>query len=468
MRLIRPSSWILLAAAGFALAVAPAGARQAAKDELPKRPAIMGKITELRSATHIPAAELNQVKDVFAAYAKYQAELISTPAVYRITSEFVTDARNPIPSLDTIHADLTRHLLIPEPTGKVTADQADYVRELGVALDAALKKVIDEGPANKEYDQIVKLNATRLLATAARSGAAAHYPTVTGLLKNKDTPPEIKLHALKAAEHLLAAYDINVLTTRKRDHSARPKELVELIQAVEDVIVAPNNLVAQPAAADGDKPKGPTPEELAVIAYIRRQAVRTLGQARFASVTVPPSGPTVYPAHTLARVIYSDPVLNPPPNVSEIVEATLGVCNMSPTRGYNTDAAADVVASGVIAFATPRAARPEAANKDYPWRVYAVRLTDGVRLWKAVQDPAYDPLRPTSQTAPPPAVVAEVADEAVRRVFVPIERLSTDPTAKVDVPGMADVRGRLRKSPKRSATLFREVPATSLEVAPRK
>lgn len=467
MTRLRLFSWILLAVAGFALA-AVAVARQPA-GELPKRPAIVGQLTALKNAPLIPPAELNQAKEVFAAYAKYQAELISAPAIYRATAEFSPDPRNPIPTLESINSDLERNLLIPTPTGKVGADQADYIRELGAALDAALKKVIEEGPVN-EYAQIVKINAARLLATAAKSGAAAHYPTVSALLKNPGTPPEVKVYLLKAAEHLLSAYDINVQTTHKRDHSARPKELFDLIQAIEDVIVAPNLLVqGQPEGAAPAAPAALTPDQLAVQAYIRRQAVKALAQVRFASVTVPPGGPTTYPAHTLARVIYGDPAIKPPPNSAEIAEATLGLCNMSRTRGYNPDAAADAVATGIILFATPRAV--DKSDKRYPWRAYAARLTEGLRLWKAVMDPAYDPTRPTAPTAAPPAAVNDVADEklgAIGRVLVPIERSASDPTTNIDIPGMTDLRDRLRKNPRRSTTMFQDVPGTSIDIPPRK
>jgi hypothetical protein len=469
MTLVRTSSWTLLAATGFALAIAPVGARQAAKEELPRRPGLLNELTELKAAAPIPAAQLPRAKEVFAAYGKYLTELISSPIIYRATAEFVPDTRNPVKTLDQINADLTRDLLIPEPAGgKVGRDQADYIRELGIALDASLKKLIEEGPPNKEYEQIVKLNAARLLATAARTGAAAHYPTVTALLKNPGTPPEVKVYALKAAEHLLGAYHIDVHTTQKRDHSVHPKVLIELVQALEDVIVAPNKLEAgQPAAA---APEPPTPEQLAVNAYIRRQAVKALAQCRFASITVPPGGPTTYPAHTLARVIYSDPALNPPPNPAEIAEATLGLCNMSPTRGYNEYAAADAVATGIIAFATPRAV--DKSDHRYPWRAYAARLTEGLRLWKGVFDRAYDPTRPSAPTAPPPAVVAEITSDektgAIARVLIPIERSATDTTVTIDIAGMTDLRDRIRKNPKRGATLFQEVPSTSVDIPARK
>lgn len=473
MNLRRLPFWMLLAAAGFALLSPPAPARQAAKDELPRQPPIMTELNAFKSAPLIPPGDLNRAKEVFATFAKYQVELISSPVVYKTATEFTPpDPRFPTKTLDQINTELaTRFLLVPEPGGRVTPDQKDYVNEFGAALDAALKKLIEEGPANKEHEQIVRLNATRLLATACKTGAPAHYPTVTGLLKNPGTPPEVKVYALKAAENLLSAYDIYVNTTKKRDHSARPKELVELIQALEDVVVAPNKLVTgQPGA--GQAPPPPTPDDLAVNGYVRRQAVKALAQVRFASVTVPPGGPTVYPSHTLARVIYSDAAINPPPSPAEIAEATLGILNMNPTRNYSPEAAADVVATGIIAFATPRAATPPGTpNKDYPWRAYAARLTEGMKLWKGIFDPAFDPTQPQRPTAPPPAVVAEVTDEktgAVGRILTPMDRLATDPTARLDIQGMTDLRDRIRKNPKRGTTLFRDVPSTSLEFTPRK
>lgn len=471
MTVTRLSSWTLLLAAGFALVAPPAGARQAAKDELPRQPPIMNEVNQFKSAPLIAPGELNRAKEVFAIFAKYQAELVSSPVVYKTATEFAPDPRNPIKTLDQINTDLARFLLIPEPGGRFTADQKDYVQEMGAALDAALKKLIEDGPADKAHEPIVKLNAARLLATACRTGAAAHYPTVTGLLRNPGTPPEVKVYALKAAENLLSAYDVYVNTARNRNHSAKAKDLVELVQAIEDVVVAPNKLVTgQPAAGQASPP--PTPDELAVVGYVRRQAVKALAQVRFASLTVPPSGPTVYPSHTLARVIFADAALNPPPTPAEIAEATLGILNMSPTRDYNLDAAADVVATGIIGFATPRAARPEATNKDYPWRTYAARLTEGLRTWKAVADPAYDPGQPTRPYAPPSnASVNQLLDEktgAGAYILGPMDRLVTDPTARLDVPKMTDLRDRIRKSPNRGTTLFREVPATSLEFTPRK
>ena len=151
MPLTRSLCWTFLAAAGFALAAATAPARQPAKDELPKRPATYGKVEELRRAgLPIPPDQVKPAKDAFAAYARYVADLISSPLTYKTSTEFNPDIRNPLPTPDTVISEhVTPRLLIPEPGNKVGPDQADYIREFAAALDAALKKVIEEGPPDK-------------------------------------------------------------------------------------------------------------------------------------------------------------------------------------------------------------------------------------------------------------------------------------------------------------------------------
>jgi hypothetical protein len=42
---------------------------------------------------------------------------------------------------------------------------------------------------------VVKVNGMRLLAAACKSGAQVHWPTVTGLITNANTPPEVKYYA---------------------------------------------------------------------------------------------------------------------------------------------------------------------------------------------------------------------------------------------------------------------------------
>src|SRR5262249_42969035 len=161
----------------------------------------------------------------------------------------------------------------------------DYIREFGAALDTALKDVIEKNPDAR----IIRVNATRMLAAACRSGATAHYPTVLGLLTNPTTPPEVKYYALQAAGNLLAAYDVNNYPPRA--HTAKPKEVAPLIAALQDAILKPETVLPTPG---GTVP----PDQVAVRAFFRRHAVRALAQVRFAEFKVP-DGPTLFPAYTL-------------------------------------------------------------------------------------------------------------------------------------------------------------------------
>src|SRR5262245_32279991 len=110
MALTRSACWTLLVAAGFALLTAPlpAPALQKEKDELPRKgPNYTDVITFKGSATGIPASELPKAKESFAAFAKYNADIISHPKVYSAPQEFRPDSTSappPPPTLDAINA----------------------------------------------------------------------------------------------------------------------------------------------------------------------------------------------------------------------------------------------------------------------------------------------------------------------------------------------------------------------------
>lgn len=407
----------LLAAAGFALAIIPASvdARQPGKDELPKRPASYSRVSAFKEMESIPADQLKNAKDAFAAFAKYQAEYISSPRVYSTPQEFVpslTRTGELVRTTDEVIAELHRHILIPLPGSKVGPDRADYIRELGVALDAALKEVIET-----TGEPVVRVNAMRLLAEACRSGATAHYPTITGLIANANTRPEVKYYAFQAAGNLLAAYDLNDYQSRK--HSNKPKEVSDLIAALQDAVLKPAAILPIPAGT-----KLP-PDQTDVLTFIRRQAVRALGHVRFAEYKVTPGGPDLYPGFTLAQVAVSDPAISPPPTETEAAEAVIGICNMTPPmkkpeREAYAHAMTDAVATGIITFANRRAANP--TDKSHPWRGYAARLTEALKAWRPLFDPGFNPAKPTAfLPAEVPQLVMDTVAEAEKRVLGPMD-----------------------------------------------
>src|SRR5262249_50265884 len=154
----------------------------------------------------IPPAELKNAKAAFATFAKYYADWVAHPAVYKGPPE--PKAGFTPPKIMTIDydvntgllRDLERFILEPNPADRIAADNpkpkvgpdnAAYIQELGAALDAALKPLVEQGGPGGDQ-RVVRINAARVLAVACKSGAAAHYPTVTALLTNPNTPTEVK------------------------------------------------------------------------------------------------------------------------------------------------------------------------------------------------------------------------------------------------------------------------------------
>jgi hypothetical protein len=325
-------------------------------------------------------------------------------------------------------------------------------------------------------EPIVRLNAMRVLAVACKSGAAAHYPTVTALLKNANTPTQIKYYALQAAGNLLAAYDVNEYKIRKHSHG--PKEVGELVAAVQECVVNPNAIVA---GIPGGKIADATPEQINVTSFVRRQAIRALAEVR--SVSLPgPDGQMLYPAYTLARVCLSDASLGIPSTPADCAEAIIGLCNMAPVymgnqvKNFNPDAAVEAIATGLLTFAKLRAGNP--ADRSLPWRGYSARLGYALRAWKPLFDPTFDPTAsdPNNPDKPGtytdrdvPASVNELIKRTQIDILGPIDKVGLDGkpdlTATVDLEDLRRFLSQLHASPKRDPLLFRGVLATTIVVA---
>lgn len=459
---LRPASWAALAG-GLLFAAPPAAApARQQKDDEPKRPAAVGELPAYRTAAGIPAADLEKAKKAFAAYAGYVAEYVAWPRVYTAPQEFRSDPlpkgspRPPAYTIDTLIVNLVdQNILVPVPGNPVGPDNADYIREVGAALDAAL------GPLPKSGDPVIGINAARVLAAACRSGAAAHYPTVTGLIKADNLPPAVKYWVFVAAHNLLAAYDLNDYRNSKRPHSVPPEVVGPLVAALQNAIENPAAILP-PAVGDDGKPLAKlADDQVPVLQFVRRQAIKALGQCRL--YAVPNGKQTIYPSFTLARVALSDPALPAPPSPAEAAEAVLGLCNMTPPRAQAAEpyayAMADAIAAGLVTFATPKAARAE--DKTIPWRGYAARLTEALKTWQGLFDTNYNPAQPSAESVKQaPAVAAALAGEAVRKVLDPV-----DGAGRFDLGGLQQYReATLRADPKYTAAPYRDNKALVLPV----
>lgn len=445
-------------AAGFA-AVVGVGLASAQPGPLPPRPANYGDVVSLKSAGPISKDALPKARAAFEAFAKFYADYVSHPKVHTAVQEFRPEPPPPGSPLtvDQMIFEINRHLLVPSPVQVPNpiatqpvfslasgANDADYIRELGTALDKSLGEVVRQ--AN---DRIVRVNAARLLAAVCRSGAQAHYPTVTDLITNPATEPEVRYYAIQAAANLLAAYDINDYRSRKHSHG--PKEVGALVAALQNCVLKPDSLVPTVDVPDGKNVrKVVPPDQVAVARFIRRQAVQSLGQVRFAEFEVE-KGKLIYPAHTLALValgrvpvetfsVSADKVdVGPAPKspqgiaeAADAAEAVIGILNMAPPKGgaaakQYAPVMADVIASGVITWATPRAATP--ADKSLPWRGTAARLEEGLKTWQGLYDVNFNPAQPVVRQDLVPPAAAGVAKAVTDNVLTPMN----SPTGTVAV-----------------------------------
>ena len=193
---------------------------------------------------------------------------------------------------------------------------------------------------------------------------------------------------------------------------------------------------------------GPLPlDQVEVLTFIRRQAVRALAQVRFGEKIA--GGPDLHPAFTLAQIAISDPAIVPPPTETEVAEAVIGICNMAPpTRAADKEpyayAMADAVATGIATFATRRAAAP--LDKSLSWRNYGARISDGLKAWRPLFDPVYNPLKPTAfSAASVPKIVDDLQAEADKRVLVPM----FEANGTVDVNGLKQFRDNTLRNDKK-------------------
>jgi hypothetical protein len=448
--------------------------------------------------------------------AEFLAFRVTHDEYYKPTMETRTGELRPPAADSTIQyvlEDLDRYVLKPAPGIKFVTEQADYIKEFGVAIDAAIRQVLP--PFAPEYATrrdlaVMRVNAARMLAIAAKSGAPAHAPTILQVLKDEKTPPEVLFYGIQAAENLLSAYDILKFGDRfQAQHTIGDDQLYELAKVLQTIVEwdrapwmkataeaaanppesAPNpspsttpqaaadankaeeqkspQAPQRPAAQDVAPPSAPpgqlenipeeplTSEQVRVLRFYRRAAIRALAQFRFPIIQHPKDANAVaYPMWPLAKIAVNDSSVRPPTTPDEVAEAVIGLCNYQQFRGVDVDVLLDVIAAGLINFAGLKSG-PD--DKTIHWRIYAVRMIT-----------AFDRFRKTAQMdaalSRHAAKINSLANTATESILTRLERggpgQAPDPTAIA--------RWRVEnRNPNQSLQPFTEVRNLVLTPAPR-
>jgi hypothetical protein len=466
MTLARLTAWTLLVAIGFALVHRPATAQD---PPLPnKKGDALEAVNTYRETESrgIPTAALPNVQKQFLAFANYYGEMVKHPLIYKHAQDpSVKDPSGrtifPLDGPNGIIPDMQRFIVEPIPFNatRVTKDRGDYIRELGIAFDAVLKPIINENP-----ERIIRINAARMLAVACKSGATAHYPTVTALLTNPNTPAYVKHYVLVAAGNLLSAYDVYDYRSRRHSNAwkndqqkgAGDKELAELVVAIEKHITDPKAILSHVADFKAPEAEG----EKDVVRFIRRQAIRSLGELRFAAIPAADGKSLLYPASTLARVCVSDPALVVEPNPTECAEAAIGLCNMSPIRGtdiqkdYDPEAVAEAITAALVTFAERRSGNKD--DKTIDWRGYGLRLSEGLKNLRFMFDFGFNPLQPNNFNGAVPPAIDNLVQRVQPALLAPLEA-----GGPVAIEQLKEFLKTQRERPNRKP-LFNSSPATAL------
>jgi hypothetical protein len=270
---------------------------------------------------------------------------------------------------------------------------------------------------------------------------------------------------------LLSAYDVYDYRSRRHSNGwkndqqkgAADKELADLVVAIEKHITDPSAILSDVAKLNAAEIP---PDQQDVLRFIRRQAIRALGELRFAAIPSGDGKTMLYPAYTLARVCLSDPALVVEPSPTECAEAVIGLCNMSPIRDgdiqkdYDVETAVEAATAGLITFAERRAANKD--DKSIDWRGYGLRLSESLKNWRYLFDFAFNPLQPNGFSGTVPPAVENLVQRVQPALLNPIET-----GGNVDIEALKAFLKTQRERPNRKP-LFSNNPSTALQLPGRK
>lgn len=333
-------------------------------------------------------------------------------------------------SISKLISDLRSQLVVVTPgDSSIAAAKIHFAREFGAAVVRAVDEVLKKQP-----QPVVRMNAVRMLAAVAESGAPAATERVVALLKEKDNglSVEVLYFTLKAAEQAVAMYD----PARSAEAQRWVKRDVyhELVTQVESVVnsvpasVALNThqpdqvgtgvLTTDPKTPPKPAPISLTAEQVATIQAFRLQAIRALARVKTDVVYDSKGENKRRPTFTLARVAVSDATLVPPPSPREVIEAVGGLATAAPTDPEIDPVVLGVVmARGVSVFVTDKAAGGvgEPGPQAQLWRLTGARMKSAFLAWDTI-------ISKSKLDKDGKALLREFAQLAVTQVFDPLSK----------------------------------------------
>ncbi len=375
---------------------------------------------------------LDASKTLFEAIARHYLYKVTQEQYYTAPDGAELKPRNSDNNLDVVFEDLRRYyMLVPNSSTKqMTAAQIEYWQYFGEALNATILELMKKNPP-----PLIRVNTARALSIVAAMGSPAFAKTITNLLNDPKTPPEVLLYAYKAADAFLAAYDPNAIGGKNFfRHTVQGPELIELVKALEKhVLDGPPvaekvALTPPPIKIVGEQPKPVIPgrlenksltaEQVEVVRYFRRQAVRALAKCRLDTISNLAGQVVLRPASTLAKFAVNDESLYPEASPAEVAEAVRGLAEMPPSSNLNIDTVATIIATGIASLARLKNVNP--ADHSIPWVITSAKIGQSLGVWKASVN-----LFPQAATAS--KTINSAADVCQREILSKLEQTPPKP-----------------------------------------
>lgn len=373
------------------------------------------RLDELQNGKRAVADEAKENKEVLGKYGRYLA--------YRLTnSKFhgqadADDKSTIVLTMTDLIREAQLALLLPRSDKKALNDnQKEYAKELSKELVKCLRDVLAHNAR-----PVVRVNAARMLSLVGEAGYEDVADSLVEIIANPRESEATKLWAFRGLKELMEEISFK-----------DPKREARVILTLGEYILRKPD--PMPTAA----------EEIDALRYVRREAVRALGQSQNPMLpkTDKAEGRSTW---VLLKVARKDG-LTPDPSISEQVEAAIGACTLKAGKDVSLDLVANHVGHVAVEFVNQaNRAKTGTGDAGIAWKLYAARLYT-----------ALDDLRARAKDGQPAAVtdyvekLAKQAQDTVRQVW---DGKEANPTPLDDW---------LRANPAKSTTVYRSVAESTI------
>lgn len=279
----------------------------------------------------------------------------------------LNDAQAQKDGLSAIVQDASKRMLFT-PYSRLKPEQRQFVEEYGKKLIGLLTDL-----SLRSGKQLVRVNAARMASEVGRMGYDGTAELCLQILEKPDESDGVKLWALHALHNLFAIAPDTIVEAKtvfqKKDDGVLPPLERKSIQALINFI---GRTVPMPADIE--------PAQVEAYRYVRREAIRALGQVRVQTVKNLGQAES-RPAFALLKAARRD-IPAPVPNVSEMFEAVIGFCHLLPDRDRDLqlDYAAHHIGIAVYEIVDYRV--NNLTDQSIPWKATASRLRDALDAWR--------------------------------------------------------------------------------------